>query len=385
MFAIGFDNLTATIQHVLDYIPGFGIVSESSSENIMEVMVMKEPTFIEIKGEKVEINSSWVSINKDQVIVTAILRYPKSIKLDGELVIEYNGEKINRDGEMDDFSTPNDEKSYKEMYYTYTIRNPKPPIYALIFKTEESKVEIPYEKSEDLKNRIISQNFNGIIVSAIPLNEKRSQFILTSTYEKKIEGVKFISSLGMYDNNQIKAIDEYGNEYELKKSTSQGNEYYVSGDIKGKIIALKFSKLYQSFMYENNKGIKGIRFKIPKVSEKININKSLNNKLCEINLKTVERVESNDKSPFNLMFTYQMKSKIPNLSVSNIGLYLDKNGGATAGKVLEKSKEEDSFIVKYGVYSQENIETNTVNISPYHGSYYHNTLLLDKECILKFE
>jgi hypothetical protein len=384
MFAVGFNNVAAAVKQVIEYIPGFGKVPEDPGRDMLEVKVMKEPVFMEVQGEKVEIYSSWLSIYKDQVIVTAILRYPQNIDLNGEIALEYNGQKIFRDSEFPDFSSLNDKKKNKEMTYTYTIRSPKIPINTLIFKTEGNKVDIAFEKSEDLKDKVISQNFNGIIVSAIPLNQDRSKFILTSTYEKNMEGIMFISSLTTGDS-KVKAIDESGNEHEIKQSTSQGSEYYVDGDIKGKIVSLKFNKLYQGFIYENNKFLQGIKFRVPQFGEKVNINKSMDNILCNINLKTVERVAATDKAPYNFMFTYEMKRKIPGLDIFNIALYIEKTGGVMGGSILGKYKEGDSYIVKYGVIADENAADNTVTIIPYPGSYYSNTLLLDKECILKFQ
>lgn len=390
MYAIGFDNVAAAVQQVIEYIPGFGrapeninIVPEDDSRRILEVKVMKEPVFIEVQGEKVQIYSSWVTVYKDQAIVTAILRYPQNINLNGEIVLEYNGVKINRDSELSDFPSLGDKTKNKEMTYGYTIKNLKTPINALTFMTEASKVDIAFEKSEDLKDKVISQNFNGIIVNAIPLNKDRTKFILTSTYEKNMEGVIFITSLAT-SVKDIKAIDEAGNEYMIKATTSQGSEYYVDGDIKGKIVSLKFNKLYQSFFYEKNKSLQGVKFKAPKATEKVNMNKSLDNSLCSINLKTVERIVATSKNSDNLMFTFEMKSKIIGLDIDHMALYVEKTGGAVAGTILEKYKEGDSYIVKYGVLADENAAENTVTIIPYN-SFYSNTLLLDKECILKFQ
>lgn len=391
MYAIGFDNVGAAVQQVIEYIPGFGrapeninIVPEDDSRRILEVKVMKEPVFIEVQGEKVQIYSSWVTVYKDQAIVTAILRYPQNINLNGEITLEYNGVKINRDSELPDFPSLGDKTKNKEMTYGYTIRNPKTPINTLTFMTETSKVDIAFEKSEDLKDKVISQNFNGIIVNAIPLNQDRSKFILTSTYEKNMEGVTFISSLATGVDGQIKAIDEFGNEYEIKASTSQGSEYYVDGDIKGKIVSLKLNKLYQSFFYEKNKSLQGVKFKVPKSTEKVNMNKSLDNSICSINLKTVQRVSSTEEGMCELIFTYEMKSKVIGLDIDHMALYVEKTGGAVSGTILEKYKEGDGYIVKYGVLADENAAENTVTIIPYN-SFYSNTLLLDKECILKFQ
>lgn len=396
MFALGFDNISAKVEQIVEYIPGFGRVPESvgivpkvPSKDMLEVKVMKEPVFLEVQGEKVEMYSCWMSIYKDQVIVTAILRYPQNLALNGEIILEYNKEKIFRDSEIFDYSSLTDKKKNNEMTYSYTIRNPKTPINTLIFKTEGSEVNIAFEKSEDLKDKVISQNFDGIIVSAIPLNQDRSKFILTSTYEKNMEGVMFISSFAKGDS-QVKAIDEAGNEYEIKKSTSQGSEYYVDGDIKGKVVSLKFNKLYQSFSYENNKSLQGIKFKVPKVGEKTTINKSLDNSLNSINLKTVEKVNSIEEgnSPeegmCRLVFTYEMKSKMLVLDVFHIALYVEKTGGVMGGSPLEKHKEGDHYIVKYYVLADKDAADNTVTIIPY-GSYYSNMMTLDKECILKFQ
>ena len=390
IFAVGFDNISAAVQKAIEYIPGFGKVPENPenpTSNIFEVKVLKEPVFLKVKGEKVEIYSCWLSIYKDQVIVTTILRYPQNITLDGEIVLEYNKEKIFRDSEFGDFSSPTDVKKYKEMTYTYTIRNPKPPINSLTFMAEGRKIDITFKNAEDLKDKVISQNFDGIVVSAIPLNQDRSKFILTSTYEKNLEGVMFISSLAIGLDSKIVAVDEAGNEFDIKQSTSQGSEYYVDGNIKGKIVSLKFNKLYQGFAYKSNKTMKGIKFKVPQVGEKVTINKSLGNSLSIINLKTVEKVNSTEKREegmCRLIFTYEMKSKVPVLDVSPIALYVEKTGGVMGCTSLEKYKEEDSYIVKYSVYADKNAADNTVTIVPY-GSYYWNMLLLDKECILKFE
>lgn len=384
VFAIGVDNIAAAVQQVIQYIPGFGMVPENNTEGMVQVKAMKEPVFLKVQGEKVEVYSSWLTIYKDQVIVTAILKYPQDINLNGEIVIEYNGEKIYRDGECLDFSSIDDKKKDKEMMYTYTIRNPKANINTLTFSTDESRADIAFEKCEDLKDKVISQNFDGIIVSAIPLNQDRSRFILTSTYEKNLEGVIFISSLATGIDSQIKAIDESGSEYEIKKSTSQGSEYYVDGDIKGKIVSLKFNKLYQGFFYKGNKSTQGIKFKTPKAGERVSVNKSLDNSLCSINLKSAERVAPTSKDPSNLIFTYEMKSKIPILEISNLALYVEKKGEAMSGEKLEEYKEGDIQIVKYIVWADENAAENTVTIIPY-GSYYWNTLVLDKTCILKFQ
>ena len=402
IFALGFDNISAAVQQAIEYIPGFGKAPEMDSISpqdpinaVFEVKVMKEPVYLEVQGEKVQVYSCWMSIYKDQVIVTAILRYPQNITLNGEIVLEYNKEKISRDSEFGDFSSLDNPNKNKEMTYTYTIRNPKPPINTLTFKIdntltstmEDSKVDIAFKKTEDLKDKVISQNFDGIIVSAIPLNPERSKFILTSTYEKNLEGVMFISSLATRIDSKIKAVDEVGNEYDIKKSTDQGSEYYVDGNIKGKIVSLKFNKLYQGFAYKSNKAMKGIKFKVPQVGEKVNINKSLDNSLSIINLKTVEKVNSIEKREEDmcrLLFTYEMKSKIPALDVFYIGLYVEKTGGVMGGWPLEKYKEGDSYIVKYCVYADKNATDNTVTIVPY-GGYYWNTLLLDKECILRFQ
>jgi len=382
-FALNFDSISAAVKQAIDYIPGFGRVSQQDNEGMLEIKVMKAPVFVEVQGQKVEIYSCWLSINKDQVIVTAILRYPRNLNLNGEVAIEYNKEKITRDSEFPDFSTLDAGEKNKEMTYSYTIRNPKFPINTLTFITESSKVDIPFEKSKTLIDKVISQNFGGIIVSAIPLNEERSRFILTSTYEKNMKGVMFISSLETGDS-EIKAIDEAGNEYEIKKSTSLGSEYYVEGNIKEKIVCLKFKKLYQGFSYEKNKSLKEIKFKVPQVGEKLTINKLLDNSVTSIKLKTVEGVSSTAEKSYNLIFTYEMKSKITALDIYNIGLYVEKTGGVMAGTVLEKHKEENGYMVKYGVLGDKNAADNTVNIIPY-GSYYSNMLLLDKECILKFQ
>jgi len=390
--AVGFDNITVAVERVIEYIPGFGkvpdsdsIVPNAPSKAMLEVKVMKEPAYLQVQGEKVQIHSSWISIYKDQVIVTTILRYPQNITLNGEIVLEYNKEKLSRDSEFRDFSSPAEPNKYKEMTYTYTIRNPKPPINTLTFKTANSKVDIAFEKSEDMKDKIISQNFDGIIVSAIPLNQNRSKFILTSTYEKDMDGVMFISSLATGIDSKIKAIDEFGNEYEIKQSTSQGSEYYADGDIKGKIVSLKFNKLYQGFTYKNGKSLQRIKFKVPQVGEKIIINKSLDNSLSSINLKTVEKLNGTEQGMCKLLFTYELKSKIPALDIPYTALYMEKNGGATGGSPLEKNKEGNSYIVKYNVYADKNASENTISISPYFGSFYWNVLLLDKECILRFQ
>ena len=387
MFALGFDDIAAAVKHVIEYIPGLGKVPEKistvptdSSRNMLEVKVMEEPAFLEVQGEKIEIYSSWLSIYKDQVIVTAILRYPQSVNLHGEIAIEYNGEKISRDGEV---SLPDNEKT-TEMTYIYTIKNPEVPINTLTFTTENSKVDIAFEKSKDLSGKIISQNFDGIILSAIPLNQNRSKFVLTSTYDKDLDGVMFISSLSTGLDAVIRAVDDDGNEYDVKKSTSQGSEYYVAGNIKGKIVSLKFNKLYQSFKYENNTSLQGVKFKVPQVDEKVSINKSLDNIISSINLKTVERGRSTHEGICRLIFTYEMKSKIASLDISNIALYVEKNGGVMAGSILEKYKDGDSYVVKYEVLADEYSAYNTVSITSYLGSYYWNTLLLDKECILNF-
>lgn len=387
MFVIGFDNIAAAVQQVIEYIPGFGTVPEKistvpkdSSRNMLEVKVMKEPAFLEVQGEKVEIYSSWLSIYKDQIIVTAILRYPQSVNLHGEIVIDYNGEKISRDGE---FSLPDNEKS-TEMTYTYTIKNPEVLINTLTFMTENSKIDIAFEKSEDLSGKVISRNFDGIILSAIPLNQNRSKFVLTSTYEKDLEGVMFISSLSTGLDVVIKAVDENGNEYDVKKSTSQGSEYYADGNIKGKIVSLKFNKLYQGFKYENNTSLQGITFKVPQVDGKVSINKSMDNMIGSINLKTIERGSSTHEGVCRIIFTYEMKSKIASLDISNIALYVEKNGGVMAGSILEKYKDGDHYVVKYEVLADDKVIDNTVSITSYRGSYYWNTLLLDKECILNF-
>ena len=110
----------------------------------------------------------------------------------------------------------------------------------------------------------------------------------------------------------------------------------------------------------------------------------MNNSLTSIKLKTVEGVSSTAEKSYNLIFTYEMKSKITALDIYNIGLYVEKTGGVMAGTVLEKHKEENGYMVKYGVLGDKNAADNTVNIIPY-GSYYSNMLLLDKECILKFQ
>lgn len=384
MFYFGFDNVAAAVRQVIAYIPGFGLAPEDTAGDMPEVKVMKDAAFLQINGEKVEFYSGWLNIYKDQVIVTVILRYPQNIDLNGEITLLYNGEKIFRDSELPDFPSINDKKKNKEMTYTYTIKNPKTPINTLTFGTEDSKVDIAFDKSEDLKDKVISQNFNGIIVSAIPLNPDRSKFILTSTYEKEMKGVKFISSLATALDSQIKAMDEAGNEYEIKKSTSQGSEYYVEGEIKGKIVSLKFNKLYQGFFFESDKTFKGVNFKVPQIGEKININKSLGNAISSINLKTVERSAVTNENPHNLMFTYEIKSKIPGIDIYNLALYVEKTGGVVGGSMSELHKEGDSYIVKYGVIADENAAENTVNIIPYN-SFYSNLLLLDKECILKFQ
>lgn len=381
MFAVGFDNIAAAVQQVVEYIPGFGKVPEDSNRDMLEVKVMKEPAFLEVKGEKVEIYSSWLSIYKNQAIVTAILRYPQSVNIEGKIVIDYNGEKISRDGE---FSLPDNEK-IKEMTYTYTIKNPKDQINSLTFMMENSKVNIAFKKSEDLGNKAISQNFDGIILSAIPLNQNRSRFILTSTYDKDLEGVMFISSFATGLDSIIKAVDEDGNEYDIKKSTSQGSEYYADGDIKGKIVSLKFNKLYQGFKYEINKSLRGIKFKVPTVGESVSINKSLDNNVCSINLKTVEKAQRTEEGLCNLIFTYEMKIKIPDLDASHIGLYVEKTGGVMGGSILEKHKDGDSYIVKYEVIADEKAEDNTVSLTSYSGCFNWNELLIDKECILKFQ
>lgn len=384
LFTIGFDNVAAAVRQVIVYIPGFGIASKDTGKDMLEVKSMKEPAFFDVNGEKVELCSSWLSMYNDQVIVTAIFRYPKTIDINGEIAIEYNGVKIYRDSELPDFSSLDDEKNYKEITYTYIIKDPKFPIDSLTFDIEGSKVDVAFEKSEDIKDKVVSQNFNGIIVSAIPLNRDRSRFTLNSTYEKDIEGVMFSSLLVTGIDSQIKAIDEYGNEYKIKKSTPQGNEYYVDGDIKGKIVSLKFNKLYQGFAFENKKSLQGIKFKVPKSGDNVEINDSLNNSISSINLKSVEKIVPTANSPYNLVFTYEIKSKIPELDISYISLYVEKTGGAVGGRILGKYKEGDSYIVKYGVIANENAVENTVNLtSP--GSYYLNMLLLDKECILKFQ
>ncbi|MFL0248610.1 hypothetical protein [Candidatus Clostridium stratigraminis] len=383
LFTIGFDNVAAAVRQVIVYIPGFGLASKDTGKAMLEVKVMKEPVFFNVQGKKVELYSSWLSIYNDQVIVTAIFRYPKTIDIN-EIAIEYNGGKIYWDSELPDFSSLDDKKNYKEITYTYTIRNPKAPIDSLSFDVEGSKVSIPFEKSEDIKDKVVSQNFNGIIVSAIPLNEDRSKFTLNSTYEKDMEGVNFYSSIVTDTDSKIKAIDEYGNEYEIKKSTPQGNEYYVDGNIKGKIVSLKFNKLYQGFSFENKESLEGIKFKVPKAGEKVEINKSLNNSISSINIKSVEKIAPNANTPYNLMFTYEIKSKIPGLNISYFSLYVGKTGGAVAGRILGKNKAGDSYIVNYGVLADENAAENTVNLIST-GSYYINMMLLDKECILKFQ
>lgn len=380
MTAVGFDNIAAAIQQIVEYIPGFGKVPEDDRMGMLDVKVMKKPAFVEVKGEKVEIYSCWISIYKDQAIVTTILRYPQNLKLDGEIAIEYNGEKIYRDSEHFDYSTLNSKD--KVITYEYTIKNPKDSIKNLTFVTEESKADIAFEKSEDIKDKVISENFDGIILSAIPLNENRSKFILTSTYDKNIDGVRFLSSFTTGIDSEMKAIDEAGNEYEIKKSTSQGSEYYVDGDIKGKIVSLKFNKLYQGFVYEKNNSLLGIKFKTPKAGEKVNVDGLLDNNLCSINLKTVEK---NSKEPEKIVFTYKIKSKIPALDISYIALYVEKTGGVKGNSVLEMNKQGDGYVVNHEVIADKNAEANTVTIVAYPGGYYWNTLLLDKECILNLQ
>jgi len=145
------------------------------------------------------------------------------------------------------------------------------------------------------------------------------------------------------------------------------------------------TKLYQGFTYKNGKSLQRIKFKVPQAYEKIIINKSLDNSLSSINLKTVEKLNGTEEGMCKLLFTYELKSKIPALDIPYTALYMEKNGGATGGRPLEKNKEGNSYIVKYNVYADKNATENTVSISPYLGSFYWNVLLLDKECILRFQ